>query len=83
MMTTETDDLRIVPMCEVARLLGKTPKTLRALEADPNICFPKKIIINGRKFFRIMEIRNWLSDMQIQSENAELAFPVKKVSAAE
>lgn len=82
-MDIDTEELRVVPGGEIMRLLGTSPKRLRKLEADPELCFPKKIIINGRVFYRFVEMRNWLTDMQVQSEHIKLVFPKMKVSAAE
>jgi hypothetical protein len=73
-MAVDTEELHIVPATEVMRLISKSSKGLRKLEADPDVCFPKKIVINGRKYYRFVDIRNWLNDLQIQSEHAELDF---------
>ncbi|MGO9769540.1 MAG: hypothetical protein ACLPSW_08310 [Roseiarcus sp.] len=73
-MESDLEELRLVPSIDVIVLLGKSYKTLRKLENDPDACFPKKIVINGRKFFRFVEIRNWINDMQIQSETMTLHY---------
>jgi len=68
---TEND---LVPSSKVMQMLCRSSKTLRKLEADPEVCFPKKIIIQGRKYYKKLEILNWIDDMQVQSERAELDF---------
>ena len=73
-MSIDTEDLQFISSSEVLRLIGYSYKGLRKLEDDPEVCFPQKIVIHGRKYYRLMEIRNWLHDLQIQSVHAKLDF---------
>lgn len=44
------------PAPRVAERFGITDRTLRRWEEDPSLRFPRSMIINGRKFFRLDEI---------------------------
>jgi predicted DNA-binding transcriptional regulator AlpA len=81
-MVDDTED-GLWPSTTVQQKLCRSDKTLRKLENDPEMCFPKKIIIQGRKYWKKSEILNWIDDMQVQSEGVNTPFHGDKRRAAE
>ncbi len=82
-MADDNEELRMLSVNEVRRLFGLSSKTIRKLEADPDMCFPKKIATYGHKHYLFVELRDWQHDMQIQSESVKLDFHGNKKRAAE
>lgn len=57
-MNDETPNAR-VPKRKVAERNGVSVRTISRWEGDPELNFPRPIIINGRRYYDEAELRAW------------------------
>jgi predicted DNA-binding transcriptional regulator AlpA len=53
------DDDQLIPDPKVAKQFGVTTRTIDRWDEDPELDFPKAVEINGRKYRRRKEIREF------------------------
>ncbi len=60
-MSMTFDRLELIPDSKLRKLLGKSHRTIGRWDANPELGFPKPVIINQRKHRRAIEIEAWLN----------------------
>jgi MerR HTH family regulatory protein len=53
------DDRPLMTSRHVCERFGVTPRTLHRWDRDPELGFPKPIVINGRKYWRRRDIEDF------------------------
>jgi predicted DNA-binding transcriptional regulator AlpA len=54
-----TDNQKLIPDPQVAKDVGRTLRTLARWDKDPELNFPKPVVIRGRKYRRADELAAW------------------------
>lgn len=77
-MSKSIDALELIPDSKLRRLLNKSARTIGRWDANPELGFPKPVIINGRKHRRASEVTAWLSAREVASlgDNGNRMFNV-------
>jgi len=64
----ELDEKLIIPAGKAVVMLGISLRTLNKWCDDPQVGFPKTIVISGRKYFRANEIAEWIDRRATHNE---------------
>ncbi len=72
-MSSDTDN-ELAPDSKIAKQLGVHPKSLPRWDRRPELHFPKPIYINGRKYRRQAEIREFLRHAAIAHAASKTSF---------
>jgi hypothetical protein len=59
-MTESIDALELIPDSKLRELLGRSPRTIKRWDDDPESGFPKPIPYRGRKYRRRVEVEAWM-----------------------
>jgi hypothetical protein len=71
---SDTNPDEITPDSKIAKQLGVHPKSLPRWDRRPELNFPKPIFINGRKYRRQAEIREFLRHAAIAHAASKTSF---------
>jgi ParB-like nuclease domain len=66
-MLEKKNDALIAAKAVLARYGGICGMTLHRLVRDPDLNFPKRLLINGRRYWRLSELLAWASAAQMPS----------------
>jgi hypothetical protein len=57
-LVTYSPEFRL-PTVQVAKRYNVVVRTIERWERDPNLSFPKPLVVNKRKYWRLEELERW------------------------
>ena len=68
---SELKNMELIPAPKLCEMIGVSRRTFVKWEGVPSICFPKPITIMGRKYYKMVEVSEWLERRAEHEEKLE------------
>jgi predicted DNA-binding transcriptional regulator AlpA len=68
------ESLVLITTAQFSKMIGKSQRVIARMEREPDSDFPKRIIIRGRKHYRLSDVKAWIAKKAMESETKRTAF---------